>query len=96
MKPPVFYVTKCKLFVADSEQIPPVALLGCFGKVKGSGNHNFIVGDHHLVMRNGMRGIDLGRNAGIGKSRRDAFPKEPFGSAKVGGGILFGPLTFIQ
>lgn len=65
MKLPILNVSRRKFFVTDDEEILGVTLLSCLGKVERARNHDFIVDDHHLVVGNGMSGVDFRRNAGV-------------------------------
>lgn len=66
---PISQVEVGQVFAFDDQQIFGVFLLGSFRKVVASGNKNFLINDHNLVMGDGMGRVNIGGNAGIGQKR---------------------------
>ena len=82
MRVPVLRVLCGQCLVPDDEQVLRVLLLRRLGEVEAPGEHRLAVDDHHLVVRNGVVGIDHGRHALIGE--------------EVGGGVLLTTLALVQ
>ena len=76
---PVLGVLISQCLVPDDQHVFGILLLRRFGEVKTAREDGLAVDDHHLIMRNGMRGINLCGDALVGQ--------------EVGRGVFLGALA---
>ena len=67
---PALGVLRGQGLVLDEQHMLGILLLGCLGEVEAPRPDGVPVDDHHLVMRNGVAGIDLRRHPLVGQEIR--------------------------
>jgi hypothetical protein len=78
---PIFSILGSKLFVVNNEKVFCVLFFCGFCEVERSGDDDFVVYDHDLIVRDGVGRIDSCRNAGIGQ--------------EISGGVFVGLLASV-
>jgi hypothetical protein len=77
MDPPVLGVLRRQRLVPNDQHILSVLLLGGLGEIETPRDDGFPIDNHHLIMRNGVRGINLREHALVGQEvgRGIFFPR---------------------
>ncbi len=79
---PVRRILRRQGWISEDQHVLRVVLLRSLRKVEGAGNNRFVINDHHLVVGDGVGGVDADGN--------------PRMSQEVGFGVVLRLLTLIQ